>query len=59
MFVQNRLKSLKRIRDIAPWITNTMKLFENDDDNELLIVSQHEWQARTKSFKKTEIFIIL
>lgn len=50
-FVQDKIKPWKRINEFAPWITNMIPLFENDDTVELHIVSQHRWISGYKSFK--------
>jgi glycosyltransferase involved in cell wall biosynthesis len=50
-FVQDNLKPFKRIGEIAPWISNMIPLFENDDSIDLHIVSQHRWIGWNKCFK--------
>ena len=55
-FVQNQLKPFKRIGEIAPWISSLIKLFENNIDIELHIISQHEWITGYKSFEKNGVF---
>lgn len=50
-FVQDQIKPWKRVGEFAPWISNMIPLFENDDTVELHVVSQHEWICGYKSFK--------
>ena len=49
-FVQDQLRPIKRIGEIAPWINSLIKLFENNNEIELHIVSQHEWISGYKRF---------
>jgi glycosyltransferase involved in cell wall biosynthesis len=48
--VQDQLKPWKRIGEFAPWISSMITLFENDQDIELHVVSQHEWIPGYKHF---------
>ena len=54
--IQNIIKPFKRIGEFAPWITNMIPLFENDEDVELHIVSPHEWISGTKHFVQNEVY---
>lgn len=49
--VQEKLKPWRKIGEIAPWISNLIPLFENDQEIELHIISTHLWIPYTKSFK--------
>ncbi|MFW5886309.1 MAG: hypothetical protein ACOCUL_00995, partial [Bacteroidota bacterium] len=53
--VQKKLKPLKRIGEIAPWITNLIHIFENNPDIELHIISPHTGIPHIKSFEHNEI----
>lgn len=53
--VQDQLKPWKRIGEFAPWISSLITLFENDQDIELHVVSQHEWIAGCKHFVKNGV----
>jgi len=48
--IQKILKPLRTVNEIAPWITNLIPLFENNENVELHIISQHEWIPFEKSF---------
>ncbi len=50
--VQDQLKPWKRIGEFAPWISSMITLFENDQDIELHVISQHEWIPGYKHFVK-------
>jgi len=50
-FLQNILNPKKNVNEIAPWITNSIRLFEEDKEIELHVISQHEWIKGVKSFK--------
>lgn len=53
--VQDQLKPWKRIGEFAPWISSMITLFENDQDIELHVVSQHEWIPGYKHFVKNGV----
>ena len=53
--IQNKLSTLKHVDEFAPWISNSLPLFENDDSIELHIVSQHKWIRGYKTFEKRGI----
>lgn len=53
--IQDQLKPWRRVGEFAPWITNMIRLFENDESVELHIISQHEWINGVKSFEKNGI----
>ena len=53
--VQDQLKPWKRTGEFAPWISSMITLFENDQDIELHVVSQHEWIAGYKHFVKNGV----
>lgn len=53
--IQDQIKPYKRIGEFAPWINNMIKLFENDEEVELHVVSQHEWIAGYKHFIKNGV----
>jgi glycosyltransferase involved in cell wall biosynthesis len=53
--VQDKIKPRKRVGEIAPWITNLITLFENDDNVELHVISQHRWINRYKCFKHNRV----
>jgi len=53
--IQKILKPLKPINEIAPWISNLIPLFENDEAIELHVISQHEWIPWYKTFKKNGV----
>ena len=50
-FVQDKIRSLKRINEFGPWISSLIPLFENDDTVELHVVSQHRWIRGYKSIQ--------
>lgn len=49
--VQDKINPWKRIGEGAPWVTNMIALFENDNNVELHVISQHRWIKGYKSFK--------
>jgi glycosyltransferase involved in cell wall biosynthesis len=53
--IQKEIRPLKRVPEYAPWITNLIPLFENDDSIELHIVAQHVWLPYSKYFKKNGV----
>lgn len=53
--VQEILKPIKKVNEIAPWISSLIRLFENRDDIDLHIVSQHDWLPGDKNFVKNGI----
>jgi len=55
-FVQDQLKPTKRIDEFAPWISSLIKLFENSNDIELHVVSQHKWISGYKSFENNSVY---
>lgn len=48
--VQDRIKPWKRVGEIAPWITGLIKVFEENENVELHIVTPHQYISRTKHF---------
>ena len=54
--VQEILKPFKRVAEIAPWINDMIPLFENNDQVELHILSQHEWISGYQHFLKDGAF---
>jgi glycosyltransferase involved in cell wall biosynthesis len=48
--IQNILKPIKKCKEKAPWISNLIKVFEDDPQVELHIVSDHEWIPYNKHF---------
>lgn len=48
--LQQRLQPLKQVREAAPWISKMIPLFEDDDDVELHVVSEHRWINGYKHF---------
>lgn len=53
--VQKEIKPLKKVKEYAPWITNLIPLFENDDNVELHIVAQHDWLPQSKHYQKNGV----
>lgn len=54
--VQKLLKPYRRVGEIAPWISSMIQLFEQDEEIELHVFSQHEWIPGIKSFKRNGVF---
>lgn len=48
--VQLFLKPYKKVNESSHWITGLIKLFENSNDIELHVISQHEWISGYKNF---------
>jgi len=53
--VQSVLKPWRRKAQFAPWITHTLKVFEDRDDLELHIVSPHEYISGVKEYEKSGV----
>jgi glycosyltransferase involved in cell wall biosynthesis len=49
--IQNILKPLKKIGEMAPWIPSLAKIFEDQDIIELNIISPHEYISKYKQVK--------
>lgn len=50
-FLEDQIRPWKRVGEFAPWISNMIPLFENDNDVELHVVSQYRWIRGYRSFK--------
>jgi len=48
--IQDIIKPSRRIPDFAPWISNTIRVFENSQSVELHVISPHEFIPRTREF---------
>lgn len=48
--MQNKIKSFKKGQEIAPWISNMLTLFENDESINLHVISPHEWIPYYKKY---------
>jgi glycosyltransferase involved in cell wall biosynthesis len=48
--IQDIIKPYRRVHAYAPWITNTARLFENQQQHELNVISPHRFIAGSKSF---------
>jgi glycosyltransferase involved in cell wall biosynthesis len=53
--VQDNIQPLRKIDEFAPWISNIIPLFENNDQIELHIISQHKWISGYKCFKNNDV----
>ena len=53
--VQSVLKPWRRKAQFAPWITHTLKVFEDRDDLELHIVSPHEYISGVKEYENSGV----
>lgn len=49
-FVQQIIRPWRAVGEIAPWIFNSIPVFENDENIDLHIISQHEWISGYKTF---------
>lgn len=53
--VQSILKPWRKKAQFAPWITHTLRVFEDRDDLELHIVSPHEYISGVKEYEKSGV----
>ena len=54
-FVQDKIKPWKKVGEGGSWITNMISLFEDDNNVELHVISQHRWIKGYKSFKHKSV----
>lgn len=48
--VQQKIKPMKYVGEIAPWISNLISVFENNEHIELHVISPHQYIRGTKKF---------
>ncbi|MCB5224458.1 MAG: glycosyltransferase family 4 protein [Candidatus Cloacimonadaceae bacterium] len=49
--VRKALKLSDQVHSFAPWITNTIKVFENNPEHELHVIAPHRFLKRSTSFE--------
>ncbi len=53
--IQEIIKPKRKLAEMAPWVTNFIKVFQNRDDIDLHIISPHRWITRYKTFEEKGI----